>query len=222
MARIARIVVSGYPHHITQRGNRRQQTFFNDGDYQTYIELMSHWCREHAVEIWGYCLMPNHVHLIAVPSDADGLRHAIGEAHRRYTRGVNFRQGWRGHLWQGRFCSCVMQENHLIACIRYIEMNPVRAALVKTPEKWPWSSAAAHISGQDDGFVNCRALLDMVKEEWKSFLLKDIDTETIEAFRKHERSGRPIGNDDFIEKVEKITGRRVKPRKPGPKPKSVN
>ena len=99
MARIARIVVPGYPHHITQRGNRRQQTFFNDEDYQAYIELMSHWCREHAVVIWGYCLMPNHVHLIAVPADEDGLRHAIGEAHRRYTRRVNFRQGWRGHLW---------------------------------------------------------------------------------------------------------------------------
>ena len=99
MDRIARIVVPGYPHHITQRGNRRQQKFFNDDDYQADIELMSHWCREHAVDIWGYCLMPNHVHLIAVPSDEDGLRHAIGEAHRRYTRHVNFRQGWRGHLW---------------------------------------------------------------------------------------------------------------------------
>jgi hypothetical protein len=80
----------------------------------------------------------------------------------------------------------------------------------KTPEKWPWSSAAAHISGQDDELVKCRALLDIVKEDWKSFLLKGIDTETIEAFRKHERTGRPIGDDEFIEKVEKITGRRVK------------
>jgi putative transposase len=222
MARIARIVVPGYPHHITQRGNRRQQTFFNDGDYQTYIEVMSYWCRKYAVEIWGYCLMPNHVHLIAVPSDADGLRHAIGEAHRRYTRRVNFRQGWRGHLWQGRFCSSVMQESHLIACIRYIEMNPVRASLVKTPQKWPWSSAAAHISGQGHEFVNCRALLDIVKEDWESFLMKDIDTETIEVFRKHERTGRPIGDDDFIEKVEKITGRRVKARKPGPKPRILD
>ena len=167
MDRIARIVVPGYPHHITQRGNRRQQTFFNDDDYQADIELMSHWCREHAVDIWGYCLMPNHVHLIAVPSDEDGLRHAIGEAHRRYTRHVNFRQGWRGHLWQGRFCSCVMQENHLIACIRYIGMNPVRAKLVKAPEKWQWSSAAAHISGQNDELVNSRALLRIIKKDWK-------------------------------------------------------
>ena len=222
MARIARIVVPKYPHHITQRGNRRQQTFFNDGDYQSYIELMSHWCHEHSVDIWGYCLMPNHVHLIAVPSDEYGLRRAIGEAHRRYTRRVNFREGWRGHLWQGRFCSAVMQESHLIACIRYLEMNPVRAKLVNEPEKWPWSSAAAHISGQSDEFVNCHALLDIIKEDWKSFLLKAIDKDTIETFRKHERTGRPIGDKSFIEKLEKVTGRHLKLGKPGPKPNTNN
>jgi putative transposase len=101
-------------------------------------------------------------------------------------------------------------------------MNPVRANLVKAPEKWPWSSAAAHISGQADNFVNCRALLDLLKEDWKSFLMKAIDTETIETLRKHERTGRPIGDDDFIGRMEKITGRRIKPRKPGPKLKTLN
>src|SRR3989304_3449154 len=101
MARLARVVVPGYPHHITQRGNRRQQTFFCDEDYQAYIALMSEWWSRLGVSIWFYCLMPNHVHLIAVPESEDGLRKAIGEAHRRYTRRVNFREGWRGHLWQG-------------------------------------------------------------------------------------------------------------------------
>jgi putative transposase len=222
MARIARIVVPGYPHHVTQRGNRRQQAFFYDGAYQAYIDLMSHWCRQHAVDIWGYCLMPNHVHLIAVPSDAQGLRLAIGEAHRRYTRRVNFRQGWRGHLWQGRFCSCVMQQTHLLACARYIEMNPVRANLVQAPERWLWSSATAHISGRKDDLVECRALLEMVHADWKAFLMKAVDKDTVEIFRKQERTGRPIGDNDFIEKLEKITGRHLKPRKPGPKPKAVN
>ena len=222
MARIARIVVPGYPHHVTQRGNRRQRTFFNDDDYRAYLDLMSYWCRENAVAIWGYCLMPNHVHLIAVPSDADGLRLAIGEAHRRYTRRINFREGWRGHLWQGRFSSYVMQQIHLLACIRYIEMNPVRAKLVQDPEKWPWSSATAHISGHGDGFIDCGALLDMVKKDWKSFLLKTSDTDTIKELRKHERTGRPIGNQDFIEKMEKITGRQLKAHKPGPKPKKYS
>src|SRR5262245_58898186 len=115
MARIARVVVPGLPHHVTQRGNRRLETFFNDEDYRTYLGLMAHWCAVYQVEIWAYCLMPNHSHLIAVLQAADGLRRAIGEAHRRFSRRVNFRQRWRGHLWQGRFASFVMDEPYLLA-----------------------------------------------------------------------------------------------------------
>ena len=130
MARLARLVIPGLPHHVTQRGNRRQQTFFNDGDYAAYLELMADWCREEGVEIWSYCLMPNHVHLIAVPKTEDGLRRAIGEAHRRYTRRINFREKWRGYLWQGRFASFIMDKPYLLAAARYVELNPVRAKLV--------------------------------------------------------------------------------------------
>src|SRR5512136_1671446 len=108
MPRIARVIAAGIPHHVTQRGNRRLTTFFQDEDYQTYIDLMTEWCRKCGVEIWAYCLMPNHVHLIAVPETEDGLRRGIGEAHRRYSRMINFRQDWRGHLRQGRFASFPM------------------------------------------------------------------------------------------------------------------
>ena len=134
MARLARVVVPGLPHHITQRGNRRQQTFFCDEDYRSYLELMGQWCGAHQVEIWAYCLMPDHVHLIAVPQSADGLRRAVGEAHRRYTRMVNFREGWRGHLWQGRFASFVLDERYLLTAARYVELNPVRAGLIERSE----------------------------------------------------------------------------------------
>jgi len=120
MARIARIVVPGYPHHITQRGNRRQETFFCDDDYKQYIALMAEWCSRCGVTIWAYCLMPNHTHLIAVPRTEEGMRKAIGEAHRRYARMINFREGWRGYLWQGRFSSFVMDERYLLAAVRYI------------------------------------------------------------------------------------------------------
>jgi len=137
MARLARLVVPGMPHHVTQRGNRRQQTFFNEGDYAAYLELMAEGCRERGVEIWGYCLMPNHIHLIAVPSTEDGLRWAIGAAHERYTRRINFRQQWRGYLWQGRFASFVMDEPYWVAAARYVELNPVRARLVASPSQWP-------------------------------------------------------------------------------------
>ena len=133
MARLARLVIPGMPHHITQRGNRRQQTFFNDGDYAAYLGLMAEWCRKEGVAIWSYCLMPNHTHLVAVPSSEDGLRRAIGEAHRRYSRRINFREKWRGYLWQGRFASFVMDEPYLLAAARYVELNPVRAKLVTSP-----------------------------------------------------------------------------------------
>ena len=123
MARIARIVVPRYPHHITQRGNRRQKTFFCDEDYRRYIDLMAEWCNRCGVAVWAYCLMPNHTHLIAVPQTEEGLRKAVGEAHRRYSRMINFREGWRGYLWQGRFSSFVMDERYLLTAVRYIKLS---------------------------------------------------------------------------------------------------
>jgi len=174
MARIARAVAPGYPHHVTQRGNRRQQTFFNDEDYRSYQVLMAEWCAKHHVEIWAYCLMPNHVHLIAVPETKEGLNSAIGEAHRRYnTRRVNFRKGWRGHLWQRQFSSFIMEERYLFACTRYVELNPVRAGLVEKPEKWLWSSAGPHIKGQDDVLVKADPLRRIIGIDWKKFLAVD-------------------------------------------------
>ncbi len=216
MARLARLVGPGLPHHITQRGNRRQMTFFCDEDYLAYVELMSDWCSRFKVEVWAYCLMPNHVHLIAVPTSEDGLRRAIGEAHRRYSRRINFREGWRGHLWQGRFASYPMDEMYLLAGARYIELNPVRAGLVKSPGVYPWSSAAAHLTGRDDMLVKAAPLLELV-ENWVTFLAEEYSDAEAEAIRRHERTGRPLGNDDFLSKLERALDRSVRPGKPGPK-----
>jgi putative transposase len=218
MARIARAVAPGLPHHITQRGNRRQQTFFSDDDYNAYIDLMAQWCAKHGVKIWAYCLMPDHVHLIAVPPEKESLNLAIGEAHRRYTRRVNFREGWKGHLWQGRFASYVLDEEYLLACARYIERNPVRAGLVQNPEEWPWSSAAAHIKKKDDAFVEAGPLKAMVRKRWADFLSVEIADDEIEALQKHERTGRPLGSREFVEDLEERLGRTLLPQKPGPKP----
>ena len=218
MARLARLVIPGLPHHITQRGNRRQQAFFNDGDYKAYLELMVEWCGKEGVEIWGYCLMPNHAHLIAVPKTADSLRRAIGEAHRRYTRRINFREKWRGYLWQGRFASFVMDEPYLLAAARYVELNPVRAKLVTRPRDWPWSSARAHLKGQDDCLVKVAPLLAMVGD-WKAFLNSAIPEEELQDLRSHGRTGRPLGSPAFLDRLESLVGRVLKPQKPGPKPK---
>jgi putative transposase len=215
MARIARVVAPGIPHHVTQRGNRRQVTFFCPDDYQAYKVLMAQWCRNCEVAIWAYCLMPNHVHLIAVPKSADGLRRAIGEAHRRYTRRVNFREGWRGHLWQGRFASCPLDESYLLAAARYIEQNPVRAGLVDRPGEYLWSSAPAHLSGKDDALVKAAPLLELAGD-WKAFLDLNAAEDEIKQFRRHERSGRPLGAIPFLERVESQLGRAIRRRKPGP------
>ena len=215
MARIARVVVPNIPHHITQRGNRRQQTFFCDDDYAAYLDLMAEWCRKCHVEIWAWCLMPNHVHLVAVPQCEEGLARAIGEAHRRYTRRINFRQEWRGHLWQERFASFPMDENHLLAAARYVEMNPVAAGLVEQPGDYRWSSARAHLLGEDDALVKVASLLEMVGD-WRDFLsLPSADEANV--MRRHERTGRPLGGDAFIEAMEQTMGRFLRPQKPGPK-----
>ena len=125
MARLARVVVPGYPHHVTQRGNRRLPTFFSPEDYRAYVEFLAKHAAAEGLAIWAWCLMPNHVHLIAVPETEEALAGAIGEAHRQYTRRINFREGWRGHLWQERFFSCVLDGPHALAAARYVERNPV-------------------------------------------------------------------------------------------------
>jgi putative transposase len=218
MARLARVVAAGAPHHVTQRGNRRQQVFFGDGDYALYKSLLDESCRAAGTKVWAYCLMPNHVHLILVPSDEDGLRAALGEAHRRYTRHVNFRKGWHGFLWQGRFASFPMDENYLLACARYIELNPVRAKLARRPRDWKWSSARAHLAGKDDALVTVKPLLALVPD-WQEFLAAGLEKEPLEAIRKAERTGRPLGKAAFLKRLEKRLGRTLARQKPGPKPK---
>ena len=218
MARLARVVAPGFPHHVTQRGNRRQKTFFSDDDYRAYLSLMAEWCGRHGAHVWAYCLMPNQVHLIVVPEAADGLRRAIGEAHRRYTRLINFREGWRGHLWQERFASFPMDETYLLAAARCVELNPVRAGLAKTPQDWPWSSARAHLGGHDDDLAKVAPLLERIGD-WRVFLDGGLAADEGEAMRRHEHTGRPLGSEGFVAGLEAALDRVLGPRKPGPKPR---
>ncbi len=161
--------------------------------------------------------MPNHVHIIAVPQNEDGLRLAIGETHRRYTRRVNFRQGWRGHLWQGRFASYPMDETHLLAAVRYIELNPVKSKLCAQPEDYPWSSAAFHVMGKEGPLVKDSPFVEMVAD-WKSFLSEEPCATMITTLKQAERTGRPLGDDMFLAELEQTLGRELTKKKPGPKP----
>jgi putative transposase len=219
MARMARVVAPGIPHHVTQHGNRSQKVFFADSDYLDYKCLLAQFCRAESVQVWAYCLMPNHVHLVLVPKKEDGLHRSLAEAHRRYTRQINFREGWRGYLWQGRFASFPMDQRYLIAAVRYIELNPVRAGLCKSAESWPWSSAMAHLGDKDDDLVAVAPMLELVNN-WRDYLSQAIEPAEYEHIRCHARTGRPLGSETFIEDIEQLTGRELKQRKPGPRRKA--
>ena len=204
---------------MTQRGNRRQQVFFSDDDYIAYRTLLAEGCKAAGVAVWAYCLMPDHVHLILTPSDEDGLRAALGETHRRYTRHVNFRENWRGYLWQGRFASFPMDEAYTLTCARYVELNPVRADMVRRARDWRWSSARAHLKGEDDVLVRVKPMLTLAPE-WGAFLAEGLDAASRETIRAGERTGRPLGSKQFITKLEKRLDRTLARQKPGPKPRA--
>ncbi len=220
MARIARVICPGIPHHITQRGNRRQETFFCDDDYLAYIDLLAEWSRKYGVDIWAWCLMPNHLHLIAVPQAETSFARALGEAHRRYTRRINFRENWRGHLWQERFASFPMDESHLLAAVRYVEMNPVAAGLAVHPAEYRWSSAKAHLEGTEDILTTVSPLRDMIPN-WAEFLRLSTAAE-LKILQQHDRIGRPLGSSRFVEEMEIKAGRTLRPQRPGPKKKNNN
>jgi putative transposase len=219
MARLPRIVLPGIPHHVTQRGNRRERVFFEDGDYALYLDLLAEAAARAQVAIWGYCLMPNHVHIIATPSDEDGLRRTFRYVHRHYTGYINARMRVTGHLWQGRFSSVAMDEAHLVAALRYVALNPVRARLVERAADWRWSSTAAHLAGEGDSVVDVAPALDRVGD-FAAFLGEEFDEAlSYAALRKAESVGRPVGSKAWLADMEERTGLTLAPRKRGPTPK---
>jgi len=219
MARLARVVVPDVPLHIIQRGINRFKTFYSDKDYKEYLYLMADWCNRCEIEVLAYCLMPSHIHLVCVPQSEDCLRKAIGEAHRRYTRYINAENGWTGHLWQGRFASYPVDDQYLMTVTRYIILNPVRARLVKKPENYRWSSCRAHLSGRNDILVKVRQLSEK-SSDFREMLNEGISQEQYMAIRSHEKTGRPLGSDSFVEWLEEQTARTLKKQKPGPKKKN--
>ena len=220
MARLARVVVPGLPHHVTQRGNHREPVFFGDDDYRAYLDLISTAARASGTEVWAYCLMPNHVHFIMTPSHADGLRATFAEAHRRYSARIHARLKLTGHLWQGRFSSTAMDERHLIAAARYVAMNPVAGGIVRRAADWPWSSAAAHLAGRDDAVVTVAPLLARI-EDFAGMLAGAEDEAAIRALLSARTTGRPVGAADWIKALEAETGRTLAPAKRGPKGKGA-
>jgi putative transposase len=221
MARLSRVVIPGIPHHVTQRGNGRQPTFFEDGDYELYLDLLTDAAARARTQVWAYCLMPNHVHVVLVPSDQDGLWRTMADLHRRYTGFINARRRTTGHLWQGRFGSVAMDDPHFVAALRYIALNPVRARLVQQAQDWPWASTRALLAGANDHVVDVAPALERVGD-FASFLGQDFDEAlTYAALRKAESVGRPIGSPQWLADMEARLGRSLAPQKRGPKPKAA-
>jgi putative transposase len=217
MARLPRIAIPGCPHHVTARGNRREPIFFEDGDQDIYCDMLAEQTRKAKVEVWAYCLMPNHVHLILRPTDEKGLSQAVGGAHKRWANFVNERGRWRGHLFDNRFASEAMDEGHLICAVRYVALNPVRARLVACAKDWKWSSVRAHLTGHDDGLVTVGPVLDRVKD-FAALIADQADEAGFATLRAAEHTGRPLGTQDFIAGLEPMLGRRIARRAPGRKP----
>jgi putative transposase len=215
MARLPRVVVTGVPYHVTQRGNARQVIFTQDGNRTTYLDLLRHSAELYGMSLLGYCLMSNHVHLIAVPQAADSLAQTLKQAHGRYAGYWNASHCSSGHVWQGRFYSCPLDERHLWMALRYVELNPVRAGMVDAPEQWPWSSAVAH---RDTAAAPSWLEMERWRKrwsaaEWKQYL-EDAESHTeLAALRKFTHTGRPLGSDEFVAQLEQSAARPLAARK---------
>ena len=229
MPRAARVVIPECPHHVTQRGNNHQDVFFVDDDRRVFLQLLGEAAEEHGVLIDGYCLMTNHVHLIATPAAEHSLAGALKWTNQVYAQYVNRLHGRSGHLWQSRFYSCALDAEHTRTAMAYVERNPIRAGLCQQAWDWPWSSAAAHC-----GWEVAFSLPGLEKwaeraspEAWQKVLNDPQDEAQISRLRQCVLRGRPLGSDAFVAKLESLLGRRLRPlphgrprKKAGDPPKS--
>jgi putative transposase len=214
---MARVVCPGVPHHITQRGVRRFNVFLEDADFRRYLELLRLYAPRFGLGIIGYCLMSNHVHVEGVPAHNDSIADVFKYCHGIYAAEFNRKYGKPGHVWQARPFSCVLDEAHAWAALRYIERNPVRAGLVARAEDYPWSSARAHCGITVDPLLTANWNDKPLIKDWSSWLAGDGDIERERRIRERTYTGRPCGDDEFVKRIETAVGRPLSPGKPGPK-----
>jgi putative transposase len=214
MPRVPRIVIPNCPHHVTQRGNNGQDVFFVDDDRTIYLGLLAEEVQRYALQVDAYCLMTNHIHLIVTPRSEAALAKALGRTDFRYAQYINALHGRSGHLWQNRFYSCALDEDHYWAAMAYVEQNPVRARLVRCAWRYAWSSAAAHCGEASDR----SGLLDLdgwasspAGKGWRETLSERLQPEILSAMRLSTHRGRPLGSDRFLSKIELLLGRRLRP-----------
>jgi len=210
MPRVARIVISGNEHHVTHRGNNRQDVFFTHDDRRAYLAFLREQAVKHGVRIVAYCLMTNHVHLVVTPPGGDALAKAIGRTHSLYAQCVNRLHRRSGHLWQARFYSCVLGDSHLVNTMAYVERNPVRVRIVRQAWEYPWSSAAAHVTGSDSTSILDLAAWRVPTAEWRQRLQQPDDEDFLAAIRNRTSTGRPLATDSALSKLEALLNKRLR------------
>jgi len=221
MPRQIRIVIPHEAHHITQRGNYRQEIFEDDNDFKQYLIWLNEYSKKHKIDILAYCLMMNHVHIIGTPENEKSFGNTLNTLAMRYSQHVNRKRKSNGHVWQGRFFSCILDEAHLYRAIRYVENNPVRAKMVKNAWNYRWSSAQTHVGMGEKSIITLKSILDMKPTEWKAYLKED-DAEMTSEMRLKTRRGLVVGKEAFVKGLEKKLGRSLKCLDPGRPKKGVD
>jgi len=218
MPRLARTVFAKVPHHVTQRGNRREDVFLTDDDREVYLAWLAQYCQQYPVEILAYCLMTNHIHLVAVPTTEAALQRVLKPLHMRYAQRFNRHHHLQGHVWQGRYFSAPLDDSYLWATLRYVERNPVRAGLVRKAERYRWSSAAAHCHLREDLVVTSKAhwwTQFHAISDWSNWLAEGDEPDHLTVIRRNIAKGLPCGSERFLKKLEKKAGRVLQYRPQG-------
>jgi putative transposase len=217
MPRQRRVIFPGVPHHVTQRGNHRERVFVEPGDPEAYLSLLHAYSRRHGLEIFAYCLMPNHVHVVLLPASAEGMQQALRAVHSQYAQRVNRMRAISGHLWQGRYNSSPLDSNHFLNAIRYVELNPVKGRLTATPEEYPRSSAAAHCGRRLDPLLVPPATSNLLRgiADWRKWLAEGVPSDCLENLRQNGRRNLPCGSEEFIAALEKSAGLTLRIRSRG-------
>ena len=223
MPRQARIVFPNLPHYITQWGNRREDVFFTDDQRKRYLAWLKEYSDRHGVEVLAYCLMSNQIHLVAVPRTEEALQRVLRPLHTRFAQRLNREQGWKGHVWHGRFSSSALDNVYMLAAIRYVERYPVRVKLVRKAERYRWSSAAAHCGLTEDAVLTKKRQWQRKMEQtldWAAWLAEADNPEQLEVISTHVERGLPCGLRQFIKKLERLSGQVLEYRPRG-RPKKV-
>ena len=209
-------MLEGWPFHVTHRGNQRKTVFRTDDDRRSYLRLLERFSSRFGMSIWAYCLMRNHVHLIAVGEDRTSISKALGNTHRAYSRSRNVEADVTGHRWANRYFSTMLDEPHLWAAVRYVELNPVRARLVGEAIEYAWSSARAHAGIRADPILDSNRPFPGPIGDWATWLRGGLEEQAANSLRANTSTGRPTGSEGFILKLEQRLGRRLLPQKRGP------